>query len=373
MVAGVLEIDEQRGSIYAVRGGGCFMLFGLAFAGFAGLFVWLLLTGGEVQVNGRPGKPADAWMPGLFIVFGAVLAFGRRTLRVDLSHSQVTRRWTWLGIPVHTATERLSDVVSVALVKVVTRSSNNSGSSTSFRVRLKDGSAADGLEVASHATLMAARLDAEKAARLAGVPLIDETDGSPTVREPGELDQSVLERDTSSGTSRPRTPPDSVITPSWEAGGATFALPPMLVVIIGGGLLAAVPIAMVVGFWWFFWRDAGGQSAEGFVGQIFDHLPLLFVGLFVLQAMFAGWRRGALGTTVAVGADGLKAAGRRIPASELEELHVMRRGRWTHILARSDRTQLRFGYGLPRAELEYLRESILYALRLASDDSEQRE
>lgn len=45
-------------------------LVGGFFAAMGGAFVYWLLIGGEVTVNGRAGGPADAWMPALFVLLG---------------------------------------------------------------------------------------------------------------------------------------------------------------------------------------------------------------------------------------------------------------------------------------------------------------
>ena len=87
-----LQIDERRRTITTdAGGGGVLLLFGLVFAGFGGFFIYLLLTGGGVTVNGRPGTLSDAWMPGIFVLIGAVIGLSRYRKVIDLRRRTMRR------------------------------------------------------------------------------------------------------------------------------------------------------------------------------------------------------------------------------------------------------------------------------------------
>lgn len=360
-----LELDPSQRRLAVTSGGGCLLLFGLAFATGGGGFLYALLTGAEVSVNGRPGTPADAWLPGLFIVIGLVIGFVRYRVVVALDEDAVRQEVRFFALPLWRKSERLGRVTHVSLSREVRRSRDSSY--TVFPVRLaREGGIAVDLSTLSDEKQ--ARRDAEGAAKLAQLPLHDASIGNLHVREPHELDASVVDTAEVKGA-RPNAPADSRITVTPAATGADIELPaaPVLLVlaILGGGVL----FLFLGGFWFFFWRS-GFKGPTSPIEIAFEYFPLGLATVVGLGRVVSALRRGALGARVHVDRGGLRVrrlfSSRFLSAADIEELRVVGRAQHRSVLARSDDAEVRFAYGLTGPEQDYLRDLLLWHLRGAA-------
>ena len=91
-----MKLHSQKQRIDLKSNGWGLILFGGVFAGFGMLFVVALLTGGDVEVNGRAGTPADIWMPGIFVLIGLGVAGVRYGTWLDVRQRVLFTRKGWL-------------------------------------------------------------------------------------------------------------------------------------------------------------------------------------------------------------------------------------------------------------------------------------
>ena len=353
-----LRIDERRRTVTTDAGGGCLLLFGLVFAGLGGFFIYVLLTGGDVTVNGRPGTPSDAWMPGIFVLVGAVIGLARYRKVIDLRR-QTMRRSFRLVIPLWSREEGFSQPEKITLSKEVRGSGKNRR--TVFPLRLVGGT--DDVEVCAGGDADRVRRDAETLAKLAEVPLHDSSAGTVLVRAPDQLDRSVLE--TEESRERPELPTSSELVVSGGVRGVVIRVPPAKAqLLLGAGGLTVM--AIVTFLFWVQWRTAFGTPA-GLGDRLFYYAPLLMGGLGALGIIARAARQGVFGMSLEVDRRELVARSflgpTRMAADDMEELRVVGDGLRAALLVRSDERSFRCGLGLSDVDREYLRASILYHLR----------
>jgi len=355
-----IELDPRHRRITTTVGGGCLLLIGLVFAGMGSLFIFLLLTGADgVTVGDRPGRAADAWKPGIFVLLGAVMGLSRYRKEVDLATGRLTRTFRCV-IPLWRRERELGPPVKVTLSKEVRRGSQNSH--TVYPVHLVAGE--DPIELSSDPNERTARAEAERVARFVELPLEDSSAGSVLVRTHDSLDRSVIE--TAELDGQPiEAPPASVLVVAESGRGLEVRIPlargPLL---LGAGGIATV-LLVSVGFWWFAWRPGVGE-VHGLFDRLFSYAPLLMAGVPVIGGIFMGIHRGLFGSVVEVDPRGVRArtllGSTWIAVDDLEELRVVGGGLGPHLLARSDEREFRCGHGLSEADRRYLRALLLRQL-----------
>ena len=355
-----LQIDERRRTITTdAGGGGVLLLFGLVFAGFGGFFIYLLLTGGGVTVNGRPGTLSDAWMPGIFVLIGAVIGLSRYRKVIDLRRRTMRRSFR-LVFPLWSREDGFTQPEKITLSKEVRGSGKNR--TTVFPLRLVGGT--DEVEVYAGGDPDYARRDAEALAKLAEVPLHDSSAGTELVRAPDQLDRSVLK--TEEPGERPGLPASSRLVVSHGVRGVAIRVPPAKAQLLLGAGGFALTIVFAFLFWLFLWRTAF-ENAEGLGERLFSYAPLLMVALPAFGAISVAAAQGMFGMTLEVDRRELVArtflGSTRMAADDIEELRVVGDGFRAALLVRSDEQSLRCGLGLSDVDREYLRASILYHLR----------
>ena len=354
-----LQIDKRRRTITTNSGGGCLLLFGLVFASFGVFFIYLLLTGDAgVTVNDRPGTPSDAWMPGIFVLIGAVIGLSRYRKVIDLRR-RTRRRSFRLVFPLWSREDDYTQPERITLSMEVRGSGKNR--STVFPLRLVAGT--DEIEVYTAVDPDSARRDAEALAKLAEVPLHDSSAGTEIVRAPDQLDRSVLE--TEEPGERPGLPASSKLVVSEGVRRVAIRVPPAKAqVLLGAGGFAVM--AVFTFMFWLRWR-AEFENFEGLGDRLFSYAPLLMFALAVFGAIAASARQGLFGMTLEVDRRELVArsflGSTRMAADDIEELRVVGDGIRAALLVRSDERSLRCGLGLSEVDREYLRASILYHLR----------
>jgi hypothetical protein len=227
-----------------------------------------------------------------------------------------------------------------------------------------------------------ARRRAEEMAKFLGFGVEDSSSGSKMVREAGTLDMSLRDRLRASGerpTRPPDQPPGSTVAVESAGSQATFDLP-------APGLGAAGKVAVVVGIGFacvpfvFFggaFREFGDAwpflVVFGIFGLVWLAGTLGFVVKIVVRATARGRlvvdpREVTLETRSFLGTKTVT-----LPADELEELDLVGEadarvpksmrglvGSGGHIVARSDRAEVEFGHGLPRTELEWMRDTVRF-------------
>ncbi len=353
----MLRIDERNRRIVTRSGGGALLLFGLMFAGLGAVFIVLLVTGGAVTVNDRPGRLGDAWLPAIFVLVGLAIAFSRHRREIDLRQGEVRSTFSCL-VPIHRKRERLGKLREVRLAK---SAQGGRSRSTAYPVRLVASNKT--FDLSSGSDELAARRQAEAVARLAGLDLADATGGDDVVRTPDQLDLSVLELGDGDGEEVPE-PPGSRLEIEESIREVRIRVP------VAGWVRFSrwapflfLPVAAV--FWWIAWRPIAIDGTD-LPSRLFLYLPLLlFLGVPLVVLTARALRSDHRPRTLVVDRRGLRVrrllGSLTIPADELEDLEIEEKP--ACLLARSDRAQFRCGHGLSDGELEYLRQVILRALR----------
>ena len=356
----MLRIDERERRITTRSGGGGLLLFGLVFAGFGMVFIFLLLTGGDVIVNDRPGRLGDVWFPAIFVLIGLAIAFSRYRREIDFSRGEIRSTFSCL-VPLYRSRERLGRLREVRLSREVRRGKNRR--TTVYPVRLVAEKRS--YRLSSGRDELAARREAEAVARLAVLELADSTSGDEVVRSPDQLDLSVLELGDGEGEEEVPEPAGSRLAIEESIREVRIRVP------VAGWFRFSrwapylfVPVALA--FWWLAWRPAAGDGDDDPLGRLFLYLPLvLFLGIPLVVITVRALRSQHRTHHLVVDRRGLSTrrlfGSLTIPAGELEELEV-REGP-ACLLARSDTVQFRCGHGLSEDELAHLRQVILRRLR----------
>lgn len=361
---------EGQDRLEIKQGGGWLFLFGLPFLAI-GLFVMInFQTIPFKDKHGVEQSPLVGLLFGaIFAIVGCVVCFARFGTIIDRRHGTVTTWWGLL-VPWRSKSRSLSSFSQVTVSSEVRRTKKSSY--LVYPVRLH-GLGGNSIELEAPRNPEPARQAAERFAKFVELPLMDTTYGSPIVRQPHELDESLRDRARRTGVKPeiPKTPPG--VRSSYRIEGDTLVLeiPP-------GGVLRqlslplglGVVVPMIAGAVFFSDIDLGDMSrqmttllwiAAGFMVGV----PLLAM---LLPALHRGMQRTYVELTPAMLTvnrhSPLYRSTTQIPADELEELEIVwgSNVRWTGpshaILARSDNAAVQFGEGLSREELHWLRDVV---------------
>lgn len=350
--------DDSR--ITIGQGGWFLLLFGLVFAGFGCFFIAALLLGGDVTVNGRRGKPADAWMPGIFVVVGLGIA-GIRYRRLFLADERVIE--THMGWMLWTRVKR-EEVGAWKSIELRPAESRGSGSSRYTAVPVNLVGDAGTCEIDAPRSEAKARILAQRLARAAHIPLVDATAGlSDPVEIPADLPaQPLLQRIRDADLAAPA--PDRLrMRLEEQSSGVRIRMAPSSALFLAP--FALIPLSIPVAFWWFAWRPGLQDKADRSLGMaLFYYAPLLMAVIPAIGMALRALRNGTFGYSIDVDPrDGLRALGRHIAAEELLDLRVISTGRTRCLRALGDRSEIKLGDGLGEEELAWLRAAILRALR----------
>lgn len=335
------------------------LIFGLIFAAMAAVVVYRLLMGHPVTVNGRPGRPDDAWMPAIFVVVGLALAGMRSSKVIDLDARTIVTTWGWLWWTRRTEAG-IGDWMAVEVSASEERGSG-SGRYTAVPVRLR-GSRGD-VEVDAPRKEVEARRLAKWLAVGADLPLRDTGDRMPVERPPERLDEPLLSR-LQPGDLEAAPPVHNRLRIEDRPHGLRVRVPVSRRLFLTPLLL--IPLSLPFLFWWFIWRPGLVEPARGSYGlTLFLYAPLAMVALPLIGMLVSAHRRGAFGYWIEADQDGLRALGRSIEARSIEDLSISTesRGRGRRLRAISGDAVLSLGIGLREDELAWLRAAILRAMR----------
>ncbi|HYE04633.1 MAG TPA: hypothetical protein VEL07_03850 [Planctomycetota bacterium] len=352
------ESTLRRRTIGGV-GSGCFVVFGLLFSGFCSIPLYLLLTGGDVTVNGRPGRPGDAWLPALLVAGGLAITGFRSRRIVDLDERAIETTTGWLFWTT-TKREAIGDWRSVE-IRPPERRGSGKNRYTAIPVMLNGSHGAHEIDAPRHEH--DARRLAEWLARGANLPLRDASAGDVVERAPDRLDEPLVARIRAEDLQAPE-PERNRLRREDLMHGVRIRVPPSSALLLSPLML--LPLLIPLLFWWFLWRPGLARSADGSTAStLFLYAPLLMVVLPLVGMIVSALRGGTFGYRIDVDASGLRALRKDIPATELEELRVVSSGRFGGrcLRATSDRADLRLGAGLRDDELAWLRATILRALK----------
>ncbi len=376
-------------------GGGCLMLFGLPFL-LGGLGVLAAGLGFLPTPNSKSWDPMFGLVAipfGLvFAAVGSAIMFGRSGTRIDRRHRRIT---TWWGVlvPFHSQELALDGYDQVTIQCETRRSSSSKGGSrtyTVYPVRLEG--AKPRIDLGEPREYEAARAAGEQVAKFLRLRLADMSTGRPSVREAAELDESL--RDRIRRTNRvvmiPPPPGETKTRCDITPHQVQFEIAsPRPGAAILGGVTAVALIFPGIVFFTFFLPLLNDEKMPfevkllflSFIGGLFMLLPFCLVMGRVLG--------GVISEQIQASTRSLRVTLRRrfstrtveIPVHELEELvlpgvaHTGMAGlppalrqlatpamRLRGIQARSDRTNVEFGAGLPHDELHWIHSHVLKAL-----------
>ncbi|MCI0341153.1 MAG: hypothetical protein L0216_08350 [Planctomycetales bacterium] len=356
------------------NGGGCLILFGLPFL-VPGLLVATSPLWGEMTTESGEAAPVFFVVPFglLFTAVGAGFVFGRSGAILDKDEGTATSWWGLL-VPFRRTVRPLADFREVAVVREIRRSKNSTY--TVFVVRL--AGAGKPLDLREPRDPVAARRLAEEAAGFLGLPVRDTTGERPLVREAARLDEPLRERLRRTGERAPRPAPPLETPVGHEIAndGATLEMPApglraalVLPLLIGAAISAVVLFAFVhpvLAHVAADEREGAGVALALFSGPCVavGLAPLALVGLPFLRAARTRDRVGLSRTGVRVERRGLllsKAI--EMEASEVEEVGIAKaEGRpWKPlggevVAIRCDDGTVEIGAGLPKRDLEWLRD-----------------
>ncbi len=352
------DITARRRTIGGTSAG-CAMLFGLIFAGFGAFGVFMLLSGGAFTVNDRPGRPSDAWMPGIFVAVGLGIAGIRHRKVIDLDERAVESTTGWM-LWTRTRREAIGEWQAVEIRPAEQRGSG-SGRYTAIPVRVSGTAGA--CEIDAPRQEQDARRLAEWLARGANLPLRDASAGAVVERAADRLDEPVVARIRPADLHAPE-PERNRLRCEDLMHGVRIRVPPSSAILLSPLML--LPLLIPFLFWWYLWRPGLLQSAsDSTASQAFLYAPLLMVVLPLVGMIVSAVRHGTFGYWIEVDAGGLRALRKHIPAAELEELRIASSGKLggRSLRATSDHVELRLGAGLRDDELAWLRAVILRALK----------
>ena len=352
------------------EGGGCLSFFGLPFFA-AGLFVIYAALAGQMTSKG--GKPASMVLGAAFgLVFatvGAVFLFGRSGLVFD-RNTKTVKRWYGLLFPMWSRSYDIKLFQEVNLGKEVRRSKNSTY--TVYPVRLT-GPKASPLDVSQPRNEQEARRLAEEIAKFINLDMVSGLGGVALWREAGTMDESLPDRLRRSGRDVDISAPPEGLRARFSARGNAvfFTIPPPP---FSAALLAPIGctgvFAVFVGLT-FLWPMLADKKMPAEARLIFGaFLGIFFIFLPLATAIGAAVSRLKSGSLVEVDSYSLRVTSKgalfskhaEIPSQELEELQLEENKGEYCLAAVSDKQLVRFGAGLSRVELEWIRDVTLKAL-----------
>ncbi len=300
----------------------------------------------------------------VMVAAGVALFLYRRGTRLDPLRQEAVQFWG-LVLPWRSERAPLGSFVEVTLDREVR--GHGRSSRVVYPVRLAAESGA--WTVDEPRRYRTARRTAEAAASIAGLDMVDATTDPPQRRRPDELDLTLAARLRAAGDGEgvpPAGSPGRLVlassAPDLEVrlppSGFTGGLPRLLIMAVAMLAIAGVPVFSFV---------AGSGVPESRLWA----LATVWAGA-VLAVILAVLLRARAPRTVRMswGGDLVREVHlpgptlrRRIPADELEELTSndapRAAGGGPHLVARSDRTTLRFAHGLNPDELAWLLATLL--------------
>jgi len=231
-----------------VRKGWLAALFGVPFF-LAGVFLALEVTGVsryKIEPNNHRTRLLLGQVSVVFLSFGSVMLFGRRSLTLDLSTRSLVRKQGLL-VPLHRDSRQLSEFSGV----VIAYDAGDSDSSARYPVRLRAIYGKD-FQITRPVSYGESLKQAEYLSRLLGLPLIDTTTDHEAVIAPDRVGEALRDRllPAALEAERVERPPGMRSEVSENDGNATIVISggkPMAAVFAVSsaavGLLIAVPIA----------------------------------------------------------------------------------------------------------------------------------
>jgi len=368
-------------------------LFGLPFLAFG---TALFIAGLNGAVKNKSGAPSGLLVPCLlslsFMAFGFVFLFGRGGIVFDKADRTVTTWWGILFVPLRSKIYQLAEFHAVRL----NREKRSSKNATHIVYPIRLAKAKGELTICEEQDELKGRAQAEEIAKFIGFDLVDSTGGLVDVRDAATLGESLRVQTQHSETEVKidAPPPNMRATFTAQGNQVSFDLPPprltgcLLAPLLGMGLV------FTIGLFVFFIPLLNGRNTPThvkwlfgfFFGVLFVLLPLLSI----LGAVLAKVRR-----KIPVAADPsvlrlatqqlLLTKTEEIAGADLEELRLetssgqielssalasLRPAKagepgGPYVLAAlSNKKILRFGEGLPREELEWIRQVLLKALTI---------
>ncbi len=364
------------------QGGGCVALFGVPFF-LAGLFVMLSpLLPKDIQPTDKDtGKPMPIHFAlpfgGVFAATGAAFIFGRGGKTLNRRTNEMTTWWGLL-VPFKSTTYQLSDFERVTVSRERRKSKNSHY--TVFPVRI-DGSKPGAVKIDEPKSEPQALELAEELAKFLEIPLIDRTMGEAVRREADQLDESLRDKSVRTGehVEVGEPPPDLKAQYSFEGKSIIFDFPPTGLKLQHLIFLLPMLIFVSVALFVFLIPILGDEKMPfemkcffcGFLGLFFILLPLAGSLTVILQGIKTTSQVVVSPHEIQLTRKGLfRSKTETIPSDELEELRIVkpqhavasnRKRSLTMILggeliiARSDKTRIVFGQGLPRDQLEWVK------------------
>lgn len=331
-------------SIEVQRSGGSCLLIGLLFTALPAIFVVMLLRGADVKVNGRHGRPSDAWIPGIMCLGGLALAGLRWRSAIELSEPALVDSYGWY----FAGWQRRRALGALQRIEIGGAVQRGSGKNrrTVYPVCLVCADRSHELEAPQ--SILNARRTAERIARAANLPLHDRSSGGESVRLPDQLDQPYVRRMTDADLAV--VPPQAPRAVLGEGDDGIVITVPSFGGAVAGRVVSIIVLLCFPSFvfsslspWW--WPGVGCLAALTIVGAVGLH------------------RSGLLATRVCAGTSGLRCGRARMTVDEIEELVVASGNGAARLRAISDRRIIEFGAGLADDELRFLRAVVLRAMR----------
>lgn len=290
---------------------------------------------------------------------GALLLFARHRLVLDRERRSAVSRITFFSRELKRGVRSLDAVKAVRIDEVYTEASSDEGSPTTTFTAKIELEGEEPIELASAGIWESVVPVAEGVAAFLELPLHDDVVDSR--REPDELDASILEREKTERTRAPEPPPDSRTVVTHEGGVTRLTFPPpesrsVLGIAILVGIVWTLPVYLSGDLFW-------SLLPQAFLAWAWFQMRFgLRSSVEIERSMLRIVRHGVLVDRT-----------REFQAGELEDLAV-RDPEWGgsrnviahmtegYLVARSDVANARFGWGLSKRELEWLRSYILTAL-----------
>ncbi|MGD0092651.1 MAG: hypothetical protein ABSE73_22290 [Planctomycetota bacterium] len=369
-----VETGDPGKLAYIEGGGGMALFLGLPFLATGPATVFAALTGHVKTDGGQPGGVGLAifWaLAGLFFACsGAAFAFGRRGVVFDKS-KQTVKRWYGLLIPMWSRVHEIKQFREVSVSKEVLANQDHNSSNFIYPVRLT-GPNAGPLDLWQTRDERQALKQAEEVALFINLHMANGLGGVTVRREAGTVDEPLRERLKRLGQGADIPPPPLGLRTEFSARGnaVLFTIPPPG--FKTGDLVSMVWMGTFAGFVapWFLWRILTGKNvavalklfSSAFIGIVF----IMSLALTIVHAVLRLKRR----AVVEVDSYSLRVTLQgaffskhvEIPGEELEELLFEKHQGEYCLTAMSKKWSVRFGQGLPRPELEWIRAVALKAL-----------
>jgi hypothetical protein len=321
---------------------------------------WVLWSGDHgVMAGNRPARVDDAWLPALIALAGLVIGGYRSRTEYDVGRRLKIRHSSWWWRE-RERSEPLGEPQRVTLHHE--RRGSGKNSHVVFPVRLETDKGL--FELSARGRELSARRDAEAVARIFSVPLADRRGGRVLVRLPEELDRSVLDAD-DGRESDAASPEGSRIERLQADGGTVFRVGSPFWWLVPLALIPClIPVGIVIAIWLPRFLGDSGRSASLLGWIIVIGVPVLMAGVPMAVLLTGVRSAGLLSLRVHAGSNGLRIGRRVFPVHELEELHVAGETNFTrHLRIASDRATRRIGRGLSVDELNWLRASLISAMK----------